>query len=207
MGHGRKERYDKGQNTLRASGCPPPLEIVPLFTHLRTEKQTSYSWLTSEEPVCQSPLLRRRRKAAVKQRTCSECWWLDDRLPLNLRIPTNTQTLHFSLADNGFNQKKPVSEPTWLYRLGAGASTAAFTPAAEGTFTARSQILIAEVERSTLKENNYKTQGRMKHCFLPAAGERPSKPKYLNWTKSFKFNYNCISLILNETKTQFSYNT
>lgn len=58
--------------------------------------------LTSEEPVCQSPLRRRRRtKAVVKQRTCSECWWLDGYLPLSLGIQTETHTIYFSFDANG----------------------------------------------------------------------------------------------------------
>lgn len=59
--------------------------------------------LTSEEPVYQGPLRRRRRrKAVVKQRTCSECWWLDGYLPLALGI--QTQTIYFSFDANGIKK-------------------------------------------------------------------------------------------------------
>lgn len=115
--------------------------------------------LTSEEPVYQSPLRRgrRRRKAAVKQRTCSGCWWLDGRLPLNLEIQTETHTIYVSVDANGIkkcNQKqKENRNPTGIHRFGAGASTAALTPTAECALAARGQVLIVEVQHGTLEED------------------------------------------------------
>lgn len=49
--------------------------------------------LTSEELVCRSPLMR--TKAAVRLRTCSECWWPDDRLHLSLRVKMQDVKLQF----------------------------------------------------------------------------------------------------------------
>ena len=48
-------------------------------------------FLTSEELAYLSPVRSlARTKAAVRLRTCSECWWLDGRLPLSLGKTVHT---------------------------------------------------------------------------------------------------------------------
>lgn len=61
-------------------------------------KDTVCLVLTSEELVCLSPVQGlQRMKAAVRLRTCSECWWLGGLLLLSLGIKHTHMTLEIQL--------------------------------------------------------------------------------------------------------------